>query len=175
MRMRAPVLWLRLMQRRRVRSDSRVAWCAGLAQCERGGCLCARWVQRGGGVLPGFSCKQGAASRREQRARGPRVLVLEMPLISPQAAVAVAAAAPPLVLGACSRRCRHTARGGGGARRGGGVGVALPVDAVVRGREDAVGLAERSDGLVEVQADERGEVVGRGLRVCFQIVTSTAG
>ena len=40
----------------------------------------------------------------------------------------------PLVLGACSRRCRHTARGGG-ARRCGGADV--PVDTVVRGREDA--------------------------------------
>ena len=67
------------------------------------------------------------------------------------------------MLGACSRRCRHTARGGG-ARRGGGVGVALPVDAAVRCREDFVDdLAERSDGLVKVQA-ERGEVVDRGLR-----------
>ena len=52
---------------------------------------------------------------------------------------------------------------GGGARRSDGVGVALPVDALVRGREDVVDLAERSDGLVEVQA-ERGEVVDRGLR-----------
>ena len=41
--------------------------------------------------------------------------------------------------------------------------MALAVDAVVRGREDDVDLAERSDGLVEVEA-ERGEVVDRGLR-----------
>ena len=46
---------------------------------------------------------------------------------------------------------------------GGGVGMALSADAVVCGREDAIHLAERSDGLVEVQA-ERGEVVDRGLR-----------
>ena len=44
-----------------------------------------------------------------------------------------------------------------------GVGVALSVDAVVGCREDVVNLAERSDGLVEVQA-ERGKVVDRGLR-----------
>ena len=66
------------------------------------------------------------------------------------------------MLGACSRRCRHTAWGGS-ARHGGGVGVALPVDAVVRCGEDAFDLVERSDGLVGAQA-ERGEVVDRGLR-----------
>ena len=58
-------------------------------------------------------------------------------------------------------RSAQRAAGAGGARRGGGVGAALPVDAVVRGREDFVDLAEHSDGLVEVQA-ERGEVVDRG-------------
>ena len=54
----------------------------------------------------------------------------------------------PHVLGACSRCGRRGARSGA-ARRGGGVGVALSVGAVVRSREDAIDLAERSDGLVE--------------------------
>ena len=35
--------------RRCVRSGSRGAWRAGPAQCERGGCVRARWVQRRGG------------------------------------------------------------------------------------------------------------------------------
>ena len=39
--------------------------------------------------------------------------------------------------------------------------MALPLDAAVGRGEDSVGLAGRSDGLVEVQA-ERGEVVDRG-------------
>ena len=64
------------------------------------------------------------------------------------------------MLGSCSRRCRRPAQGGG-ARRGGGVGVALPVDAVVCCGEDVVDLSKRNDGLVEVHA-ERGEVVDRG-------------
>ena len=67
------------------------------------------------------------------------------------------------MLGAYLRRGRCGARSSGGAWRGGGVGVALSVDAVVRGREDSIDLAERSNDLVEVEA-ERGEVVDRGLQ-----------
>ena len=55
---RAEVLWLRLMQRRRMRSDSRGAWHAGPVRCERGGCVRACWTQRWVFL---FSCKQGAA------------------------------------------------------------------------------------------------------------------
>ena len=69
----------------------------------------------------------------------------------------------PVVLDACSRRRWRPARGGG-ARRGGGVGVALPIDSAIGRRQDAVDLTERGDGLVEVQAAERGEVADRGLR-----------
>ena len=57
-----------------------------------------------------FSCKQGAASRRERRARAPPVPVLELPLMSPQTAVAVAAAESPL--------CLAHAHGAVGAPRG---------------------------------------------------------
>ena len=81
------------MQRRRVRSNPRGAWRAGPARFERCGCVRARWAQR---EVFLFSCKQGAAPRREQRACAPSVPVLEMPLMSPQAVVAVAAAESPV-------------------------------------------------------------------------------
>ena len=69
------------------------------------------------------------------------------------------------MLVACSQRCRLSAHRAGRRRaaRRRCWRVALPVDAVVRCRENVVDLAERSDGLVEVQA-ERGEVVDRGVR-----------
>ena len=51
-------------------------------------------AKRGGSSC--FSCKQGTAPRREQRARAPPVPVLEIPFMSPQAVVAVAAAESPL-------------------------------------------------------------------------------
>ena len=70
----------------------------GPAQCERCGCARARTGCKEGD-LPVFSCRQGVASRRERRARGPPVPVLEMPLVSPQAAVTVSAAESPVCYG----------------------------------------------------------------------------
>ena len=142
---------------------SRCQACVRGAQCVRGGCVRAHAGCKEGGRSACNSCRQGVALRRERRACGPPVPVRKMLLMSPRAVAAVAAAESPVVMGACSRRRRRPAQGGGGARRGGGVGVALPIDAVVGRREDAVGLLERCDGLVEVQA-KRGEVVDRGLR-----------
>ena len=153
---RAAVLWLRPMQRRRVRCDSRGARCAGVGQCERGGCMRthAGCNEKGGG-LPVLAVSTARAAARAACVRPP-VSVREMLLTLPQAVVVVAAAESPsrLVRVHGLRRRRRPARGGG-TRRGGGVGVALPIDDVVGRAEDAVGLAERSDGLVEAQA-ERG-------------------
>ena len=69
---RAVVLWLRLMQRRRMRSDSPGARRAGPARCGRGSgsgscVLRARWAQKQTRVFL-FSCKRGAVERRTQRA-----------------------------------------------------------------------------------------------------------
>ena len=94
-RARAAVLWLRLSLRRRVLRLSRYLACVQCDVCAWRLRARARWVQRRGGSAC-FSCKQGVASRREQRSRAPLVPVLEMPLMSPQAAVAVAAAESPL-------------------------------------------------------------------------------
>ena len=85
-----------LSVRRRVRCDSRDAWRACRAKCVRGGCVRARAGCEGGGGFACPSCERGVALLRERRACAPPVPVLEMPLMPPRVAGAVAAAESPL-------------------------------------------------------------------------------
>ena len=137
-RARAAVLWLRLLPRRRVRCNSRDARRACSAMCARGGCVRARAGCKGGGRSVCSSCERGVVLLCGRRACAPPDPMRKMLLMSLQAVAAVAAARSPVVMGACCSRRRRRPVRGSGARRGGGVGVALPVDAVVGRGEDAV-------------------------------------